>query len=308
MKITILGSGAGLPSKTRNTQSFIIDLVEEINEYFLVDTGEALQHRILNTNIKPSKIKNIFITHLHGDHIYGLPGFLSSRAHQGGEGVPLTIYGPVGLRNWLEVTFDITSSHLNYSINIIEVNHNDTFNINGFKVTSFLLEHNIDSYLYVFEEPEKKGSLNMEKLKGIGVHPGPVLKEIKESRSFEHEGVHYNTIDFLGAPIPGRKISVHGDTRVIDSVEYYSLIDESDVIIHEATYLSNENEKAHQYFHSEIHNVLENLSNVQYGQLLISHISNRYDEEDLINIQNCLPEHTYLTFDYMDITIQRSSR
>ena len=91
MKLIVLGSGAGLPSKDRNTQSIILDCVDEYNEYILFDVGEATQHRILNTHIKPSKIKNIFITHLHGDHIFGLPGFLSSRAFQGGQNIPLTI-------------------------------------------------------------------------------------------------------------------------------------------------------------------------------------------------------------------------
>lgn len=308
MKITVLGSGAGLPSKTRNTQSFIIDLIEEINEYFLIDAGEALQHRILNTNIKPSKITNIFITHLHGDHIYGLPGFLSSRSHQGGEGVPLTIYGPKGLRYWLETSFEITSSHLNYPIEFVEVSHKDCFDISGFTVSTFLLDHNIDSFLYVFEEPVKKGALNVNKLLDIGVTPGPVLKTIKESTSFEHNGITYLTEDFLGSPVDGRKISIHGDTRVICSEDYYQLINHSDVIIHEATYLTNEKEKAHQYFHSEIDDVLENFNNISYGQLLISHISNRYDEDDLKMIQDKLPSEVTLMYDLLDITIPRDSR
>lgn len=308
MKIVILGSGAGIPSKTRNTQSIAVDLIEEINEYFLVDTGEALQHRILNTNIKPSKVKNIFITHLHGDHIYGLPGFLSSRAHQGGEDIPLTIYGPKGIKEWVEISLAVTSSHLNYPIHYVEVAHGDVFEISNFIVETYRLDHNIDSYLYTLKEPAKKGSLDTEKLSSIGVRPGPVLKTIKESVEFEHEGTRYATESFLGAPIPGRKISIHGDTRVITSEAYYELIQDSELIIHEATYLQKEYEKAHQYYHSEIHDVLENLSQVNYKSLLVNHISNRYNEDDLKIIEDHLPENVHLAYDYLEITIPRVSR
>src|SRR5690625_413193 len=125
MQFTVLGSGAGLPSKKRNTQSYILDLIDESNQYILIDAGEALQHQILHTNIKPSKVKNIFITHMHGDHIYGLPGFLSSRANQSGENLTLKIYGNKGLKEWLKVKFEISGYRLNSHLHIVEVEHNN---------------------------------------------------------------------------------------------------------------------------------------------------------------------------------------
>src|SRR5690625_3185570 len=180
MQFTVLGSGAGLPSKKRNTQSYILDLIDESNQYILIDAGEALQHQILHTNIKPSKVKNIFITHLHGDHIYGLPGFLSSRAHQGGEGKPLTIYGPKGLKEWLDVTFSVSETTLNYPIDFIEITDGDQFKIKNVDINVKRLNHNIDSFLYMFKEENQKGSLNVEKLKAEGIQPGPIYSEIKE--------------------------------------------------------------------------------------------------------------------------------
>ena len=96
MDVTFLGTGAGMPSKTRNTSSIILNLRNEGEDYWMFDCGEATQHQLLHTSIKPAKINRIFITHLHGDHIFGLPGFLSSRSFLGGE-TPLTIYGPPGL-------------------------------------------------------------------------------------------------------------------------------------------------------------------------------------------------------------------
>ena len=95
MQLQFLGTGAGQPSKARNVSSLVLKLLEEINEVWMFDCGEGTQHQILETTIKPRKISKIFITHLHGDHIFGLPGFLSSRSFQANEEqTDLEIYGP----------------------------------------------------------------------------------------------------------------------------------------------------------------------------------------------------------------------
>ncbi len=308
MLFRILGSGAGLPSKTRHTQSYVLDAVDEINQYILIDAGEALQHRILHTSIKPSKVRNIFITHLHGDHIYGLPGFLSSRAHQGGEDIPLAIYGPEGLAEWLAVTFEISGSRLNYPLRIIEVGHGDRIEIENFMIHVHMLDHNVDSFLYVFRENDKTGALDPEKLKSIGIRPGPMYAEIKNSASFLFNGKTYMTSDFTGPAIRGRKISVHGDTRVITDPEYLSLVDGSDLIVHEATYLDGEKEKAHRYFHSEITGVLDNFKNIDYGALLITHLSNRYEDEFLNKLGTELPSNVHITNDFFEHPISRNSQ
>lgn len=306
MQFTVLGSGAGLPSKKRHTQSFVLDAVDEINQYIMIDAGEALQHRILHTGIKPSKVRNIFITHLHGDHIYGLPGFLSSRAHQGGEDLPLTVYGPPGLARWLDTTFEISGSRLNYPLKVVETAHGDCIGIDGFKVHVHLLDHNIDSFMYVFKEDDKKGALDPEKLKHIGLEPGPSYARIKNAETFEFNGETYRTADFTGPAIRGRKIAVHGDTRIITSPEYLSLLDGSDLIVHEGTYLDGEHEKAHQYFHSEITGVLDNFKNIDYGTLLITHLSNRYEDGFLDVLQEKLPSHVHITHDFFEHPISRN--
>ena len=94
MQLEFLGTGAGSPGKFRNVTSTALRLLDERNEVWLFDVGEGTQHQILRTTLKPRKIAKIFITHLHGDHIFGLPGLLSSRSFQGGD-EPLTVYGPV---------------------------------------------------------------------------------------------------------------------------------------------------------------------------------------------------------------------
>ena len=121
MEMTFLGTGAGMPSKERNVSAIALHLLQEENHIWLFDCGEATQHQILHTTIKPRKINKIFITHLHGDHIFGLPGLLSSRSFQGGE-EKVTVHGPEGIKQYIETSLEISKTHLNYPLEIHEIN------------------------------------------------------------------------------------------------------------------------------------------------------------------------------------------
>src|SRR5699024_12553476 len=109
MEIKFLGTGAGVPSKERNVSSLALNLTEEINHIWLFDCGEATQHQILRTNLKPRKINKIFITHLHGDHIYGLPGLLSSRSFSNCYDL-LTFYVHQGIKEYIETSININKT------------------------------------------------------------------------------------------------------------------------------------------------------------------------------------------------------
>ena len=109
-----------MPAKTRNVTSVALKLLEERRSVWLFDCGEATQHQILHTTIKPRKIEKIFITHLHGDHVYGLPGLLGSRSFQGGE-EELTIYGPKGIKAFIETSLHVTATHLTYPLTVHEI-------------------------------------------------------------------------------------------------------------------------------------------------------------------------------------------
>lgn len=120
MEIQFLGTGAGQPSKQRNVSSLALKLLDELNEIWLFDVGEATQHQILRTNIRPRKITKIFISHNHGDHIFGLPGLLSTRSFQGEVG-PLTIYGPAGLEQFVTTALRISKTKVSYPIHFVEL-------------------------------------------------------------------------------------------------------------------------------------------------------------------------------------------
>src|SRR5690606_33699250 len=101
MKLWLLGTGAGRPSKLRNVSGAALQLPEPSGNWWLIDAGEATQHQLLRTPLKLSKLELVLITHLHGDHLYGLPGLLSSRSFSGGT-TPLTLIGPIGLKSYIE--------------------------------------------------------------------------------------------------------------------------------------------------------------------------------------------------------------
>lgn len=115
MELQFLGTGAGQPSKARNVSSLVLKLLDEINEVWMFDCGEGTQRQILETTIKPRKVKKIFITHMHGDHIFGLPGFLASRSFQSSEEqTDLEVYGPVGIKQYVMTSLRTSGTRLPY--------------------------------------------------------------------------------------------------------------------------------------------------------------------------------------------------
>lgn len=120
MELQFLGTGAGQPSKQRNVSSLALKLLDELNEIWLFDVGEATQHQILKTNIRLRKVTRIFISHNHGDHIFGLPGLLATRSFQGDVG-PITVYGPPGLEQFVKTALRVSRTKVSYPIKFVEL-------------------------------------------------------------------------------------------------------------------------------------------------------------------------------------------
>lgn len=279
LKIICLGTSAGLPTKERNTQTTILSLNPLYNEYWMFDCGEAAQHQILHTSIKLGRLTHIFISHLHGDHIFGLPGVLTSRSFQGGQDKKLTLYGPTGLKQFVDTVLTISCSHLNYPLEIIEIDHGDEFVINDIEITVGALKHGIPSFGYRIVMPDTAGNLIKEKLIAEGIAPGPVYKEFKLHEQVTLNGKIYNTKDFKTAGKKGKKLVFFGDTMPCENE--VSLAENADIVVHECTYLDGDIELSHKYYHSHIDDVLSLVSNGNVKKLIINHVSNRYTTKDI---------------------------
>lgn len=285
MEITFLGTGAGMPSKERNVSSLVLNLLQEINQLWLFDCGEATQHQILHTTLKPRKISKVFITHLHGDHIFGLPGLLSSRSFLGGDEA-LTIYGPTGIKKYVELSLKISQSHLTYPLKFVEITKEDViFENDQFIVHTCFLNHNIMSIGYRITEKDKLGELNVEKLMKLGIKPGPIYRQIKENeQTVLDNGVTINRKDVTGETKKGKIISIFGDTRFI--AKHSDFISKSDVLIHEATFDATKKDLAREYYHSTTEEAALLAKKGEVKTLILTHISSRYQGEARLALLN----------------------
>ena len=275
MQLEFLGTGAGSPSKQRNVTSVALKLLEELNEIWLFDAGEATQHQILHTTIRPRKVTKIFITHLHGDHIFGLPGFLSSRSFQGGN-EPLTIYGPVGIKKFVMTALQVSESRLSYPLKFVEIDHSqELFNERGFKVTTMSLDHKIACYGYRIEEADHPGELQVDKLRQDNIPSGPIYGQLKAGKTVKlDDGRVIDGKNYIGKPQPGRIIAILGDTRQTPNAVV--LAHKADVLVHESTFAKNEAKMAHNYYHSTSLQAAEVAKQAGVKKLLLTHISARY--------------------------------
>lgn len=278
MELIFLGTGSGVPSKERNVSSLALTLLQEQNSIWLFDCGEATQQQILRTSIKPRKINKIFITHLHGDHLFGLPGLLSSRSFQGGDDL-LTIYGPTGIKEYVETSLKLSGSHLTYLVKFVELSEGNLFEDDTFKVYCKKLHHGITSYGFRIEEKDKPGELLVERLKVKGIRPGPIYQQIKEqTTTVLPTGETINRVDFLGADKKGRIVSILGDTRYTEMNTEF--VYGSDVLVHEATFNHESEQLAEQFFHSTTTQAAKLAANSAVQKLVLTHISSRYQKQD----------------------------
>ncbi|HJG48799.1 ribonuclease Z [Ruoffia tabacinasalis] len=286
MEILFLGTGAGVPSKSRNVSSLVLKLLNELNETWLFDCGEGTQHQILKTTLKPGKVKNIFITHMHGDHIFGLPGFLSSRSFQGGDNQPITIYGPPGIEQYINASLKYSKSNLLYKVNIVELDpKGGELQLNkGWKVKYLPLQHNVLSFGYRIEEPKSDGVLLVEKLKEYNIPNGPIFGKLKNGETVTLEdGTELDGKDFVGEAQPGKVIAIIGDTR--PNANIGKLAEEADVLVHEGTHAKGENKMANRYFHSTVEQAAQVAKQSKVKQLYLNHISSRYLGADVKQLE-----------------------
>ncbi|ASS98965.1 MULTISPECIES: ribonuclease Z [Geobacillus] len=306
MELLFLGTGAGVPAKERNVSSVALQLLDERGATWLFDCGEATQHQILHTAIRPRRIEHIFITHLHGDHLFGLPGLLGSRSFQSGE-TPLTVFGPKGIRAFVETALSVSGTRLRYELNIAEIEEGVIFDDERFQVIAKRLDHGMPSYGFRVVEKDLPGPLLVERLQALGVRPGPIYQEIKQGKTVVlDDGTVIDGREFVGPPQKGRIVAVLGDTRFCEAA--IELARDADVVVHEATFAAAEQRLAHDYFHSTTTDAAEVARRAGAKRLILTHISSRYQGAAALQLvaeaRSVFP-NTELAVDFASFSIPR---
>lgn len=289
MELIFLGTGAGKPSRERNVYGLALSFLPAKNEWWLFDCGEATQHQLMKVGLSLHRLTRVYITHLHGDHIYGLPGLLGSRSAEGAT-VPLALYGPVGLRRWVDETMLCSSTHLTYPQTIEEAppfSFEDegapkTWVVHQAKdmtVRAGWLNHVIPSLGYRLEQRDAAGNLLVGALKEQGIAPGPIYGRLKAGETVRlDDGRVLHGRDFVGPKKPGVTVCILGDTS--PTVRVRLLAENADVLVHEATFDESLQENANRFGHSTAPQAALSARDANAKSLILTHISSRYQGEE----------------------------
>ena len=275
MQLVFLGTSSGTPTKSRNVSA--IGVKQDDSKFWcLVDCGEGTQHRILNTKLALNHLEAIFITHVHGDHCFGLPGLLATSSLLGRTD-PLTIVGPAGIDEFVKTSQRISETSFGFEIKFIEVSScTDQLQTRYFNVDIAKLSHRVPSYAYVFTEKHVEKTLNVDRLKADGVDSGPEWGKLQKGQNVKlADGRTLLASDYLLIPRKARKIIISGDNDNPQLLQKYS--DGLDVLVHEATFTEDALARVGKGpQHSTAKMVAEFAESISLKNLILTHFSARY--------------------------------
>ncbi|MDI9357634.1 MAG: ribonuclease Z [Phycisphaerales bacterium] len=278
--LTILGSNAAYPSLFRKPTAQIVSISEDI---FLIDCGECTQWQMLQFKIRKNKIKHIFISHLHGDHYFGLIGLLTSFSlHHRTD--PIYIYAPPSLCAIICCQIKASNTNFSYSLFVYTITNATTLlETNYTTITCFPMDHKIPCWGFRFFEKKNSRKINPDKIRTYNI---PFSFYPNLQRGEDYRATNGTIIKNEWVTLPNsssHSYSFCGDTRYTESI--IPFVEHSDVLYHESTYLHNEITKAYNRYHSTAVQAAKIAQLSQSKKLLIGHFSNVFDQVDLFETE-----------------------
>jgi ribonuclease Z len=311
MKLTFLGTSSGTPSRMRNVSSVALQWSHD-GSLWLFDCGEGTQHQILRSPLRLSQLERIFFTHLHGDHLFGLPGLLATRSMQEGGVSPVTLYGPPGLSRYVRCSLDVSQTRLGYPYTVTEIRPGSVYEDDVVQVECLPLVHRIETYGYAVQEKAQPGRFDVEQAQALGIPPGPLYGRLKRGETITlDDGRVIEGQTLVAPPRPGRKLVLCGDT--VYTPNAVALARDADVLIHEATHVQADRALAERSMHSTALSAAQVAREANAQTLILTHISNRYQEgagsqlSDLLTEARSVFPNTLLAHDFMTFEIPRRS-
>ena len=302
IRIVFLGTGAAAPTRQRNVSSVAVVLDGRV---LLFDCGEGTQHQLMRSSVRSGAIEAVFITHLHGDHLFGLPGLIATLGLNA-RTAPLTIYGPPGLADFLDAipypgtTYDVEVVEIGAPANSVEVRRGA-----GYRVFASLLQHSVPCFGYSIVEDDRAGAFDVEKARSRGVPEGPLFGRLQRGLDVTLGGRLVRSEEIVGPRRPGRRVAFCTDTRPCSAAE--ELARGADLLIHEATYANDHAQEALDRFHSTAEEAALVARDAAPRRLVLTHVSARYeDPEPLLADARPLFPATDVAYDLLEISVPRA--
>ena len=275
IQVTILGSGAALPTSSRNPSGQYVNCNDR---HILIDCGEGTQNQLRKYGIKLQKITHILISHLHGDHFFGLVGLLSTM-HLLGRDSGIVIYGPPELEQIIRMQLEIGGARIDFPLTFVPISGNDTkllFEDRLLEIHTFPLRHRIPANGFLLKEKLKDRPLNGEKFKEDGLSL-TLIPKLKAGLDVELEdGTMIYADDYTFAQLPVRSYAYCSDTVYLPEIA--EKIKGVSCLYHEATFLENMRDRAKFTLHSTAGDAAKIALAANAGRLLLGHLSARYTE------------------------------
>jgi ribonuclease Z len=311
VQVTFLGTSSGVPTRARNVSAVALRLPQR-SELWLFDCGEGTQHQFLRSDLRVSQLRRIFVTHMHGDHVFGLPGLLASLGLAGTcSGIDL--YGPDPLRDYLEGVLRTSSTRIGYPLRSHRVKEAASsgsllLDDGDISVRCTPLTHRVPAYAYRVDQKPRPGRFDVEKARALGIPPGPIYAELKAGRSVSlDDGRIINGASLCGPERPGCSLVYCTDT--VFSEAAVELATGADLLIHESTFAHAEAEMAVARQHSTSTMAAQTALAAGVKQLMLTHLSPRYmpgnpvTPDDLLAEARAIFPATELARDFLSVEL-----